>query len=74
MDGVSYDCACAVPSNELCIVLNDKDQVDTCMELGAQLGRDVGCDLSNSAGTSFAIMKESSFVVITHSWMTKWII
>ena len=44
MDGVSYDRACAVPLNELCIVLNNKDRVDTCTELGAQLGCGVGCD------------------------------
>ena len=44
------------------------------MELGAQLGWGVECDLSNSISTSFAITKESSFVVITHSWITKWII
>ena len=74
MDGVSYDCACVVPSNKSCIVLNDKDRVDTCTELGAQLGCGVGCDLSNSVGTSFAVAKESLFVVITRSWMTKWII
>ena len=74
MDGVSYNHACAVPLNESCIVLNDKDQVDTCTELGAQLGCSVGCDLSNSISTRFAVMKESLFIVITHSWMTKWII
>ena len=74
MDRVSYNHVCAVPLNESCIVLNNKDQVDTCTELGAQLGCGIGCDLSNSISTSFAVMKESSFIVITHSWMTKWII
>ena len=38
LDGFSHDSACAVPTNKLCIVLNDEDRVDTQVELRAQLG------------------------------------